>query len=226
MAFIKRQVNEASSDQSVKPSIANIDGLETKPVKNEIIKSIYVPVKCKWLNGLYDWAYIRGNNEKFISLTANFKDKAQQVKWISTYYRCLLESVLTISNIKTVEWTDLAELTNAFTFLITTPYFKELPDNYPFIKEIVRLKDKLKAFCLESQDEEHVQLKLKIETKQDLLLQRYELSMFSKITFNQLQLDFQQENVKQLNKLIEEQEREKKLVKEERPWQKRWRELL
>ncbi|MFM7024193.1 MAG: tyrosine-type recombinase/integrase, partial [Flavobacteriales bacterium] len=180
--------------------------------------------KCKWLDHLYDWVYIRGNDEKFSVLTTSYSDKAQQVKWVSIHYRCLLTCVLTISDMKTVEWADLAELTNAFTFLITTPYFQELPDNYPFTKEIVQLKDKLRTFCLETQNEACVQLKLKFDTKKELLLHRYELSMFPKITFHQLQMDFKAEHEKQVKKQKEEQEREKQL-KEERPWQKRWREM-
>ena len=247
MAFIKRQAasigliptklknvnnqeDETSNGQNVKPSSQDIDVLEAGTVKNEAVPSIlneaavYVPVKCKWLDSLYDWVYVRGNDEKLSSLTTSYNDKAQQVKWVSTHYRCLLTSVLTVSDMKTVEWTDLAELTNAFTFLIATPYFQELPDDYPFTKEIVRLKDKLRVFCIESQNEEHVQLKLKFDTKKELLLQRYEMSMFPKITFNQLQMDFKTENEKYVKKQEEEQEREKQL-KEERPWQKRWREM-
>ena len=117
---------------------------------------------------------------------------------------------------KIIEWADLAEITNAFTFLIIITYFKELPADYPFTKEIISLREKLNNFCLESQEDEYVQFRLKFDTKKKLLLQRFELaSVFTKINYNQLQLNFKTENDKLINKLKEE--RKAIQSREERP---------
>jgi len=187
MAFLKRQ--------NVKPSI-DVLGMDIikkesnkyKPLIYEDDERGYISVKCKWVNDLYNQFDNRGHDEWLR------RHITSQVEWISIHYRCLLDSVLTMSNMKAIEWVDLAELTNAFTFLITSDYFKTLPEDYPFTKAIVVLRDKLKLFCLETQDDEWVQFRLKFSTKKDLLLQRYELAcVFSKISFNQLQLDFKSE---------------------------------
>ena len=198
----KRQINGTSNGQNLKPSNTNTDGLDIETSKAETVNQtilveevIYTPIKCKWINKLYERFDERGNDGKFISPTTVFKDEVHQVQWVSLYYRCLLECVIIISEMKIVEWADLAELTNAFTFLIGTTYFKELPENYPYTKEIISLRDKLKHFCLETQVEELVQFCLKFETKKELLLQRFELSSaFPTISFNQLQADFRAEN--------------------------------
>ena len=116
------------------------------------------------------------------------------VEWISTHYRCLLENVLTVANIKSIDWDDIAELSNAFTFLINSNYYKRLPKMYPYKREIAALAHKLKTFCLERQDEEYVQFSLQFETKKNLLLQRFELSSaYPKISFRELQTNFSNE---------------------------------
>jgi len=223
--------NETSAkEQIVNPSNPNIDGSGRKILKTETVippvlieEKVYTPITCKWINELYERFNERGNDEKFNSPAIVFKDKINQVQWVSIHYRCLLESVLTVSEMKVVEWADLAELTNAFTFLIATIYFKELPDNYPYSKDIISLRDKLKYFCLETKEEEYVQFSLKLDTKKELFLQRFELSLaFPKINFNQLTLDFNIENNKQISNLKEDRRIKQSL--EEKPWQKKFRE--
>ena len=77
---------------------------------------------------------------------------------------------------------------------------------------------------METQNEEWVQLRLKFSTKKDLLLQRYELAnVFSKINFNQLQLNFHNEHAKQINKSNEAQENIE--VEKEKQWRIRFRAL-
>ena len=112
-------------------------------------------------------------------------------EWVSVHYLCLLGCILTIADMKAARWNDVAELYNAFLFLSSTEYYKELPNDYPFTKDIISLRDKLKSFCLETQQQEWVPFRLKFDDKIDLMLQRYELSdSFAKISFNQLQADF------------------------------------
>ena len=217
MAFLKRQ--------NVKPSIdvLGMDIIKKESNKYEPLiygddERGYIPVKCKWVNDLFNQFDNRGHDEWLR------RHITSQVEWISIHYQCLLDCVLTISSMKVIEWVDLAELTNAFTFLITSHHFKTLPEDYPFIKSIVVLRDKLKMFCLETQNEEWVQLRLKFSTKKDLLLQRFELAcVFSKISFNQLQLDFNNESDKQINKSNEAQENIE--VEKEKQWRIKFRAL-
>jgi hypothetical protein len=194
----KRQVFETSISQNIKPSIEKIDVSSIKPkeYKPESLiykedEEVYVPIRCKWMDELHNQFDERGR-DSWLKLL--YGEKEKKVEWISIHYRCLLDCIITVSEIKAVEWADLAELTNALTFLITSNYFKELPADYPFTKDIILLRDKLKCFCLETQDEEFAQLTLMFSTKKKLMLQRYELAtVYSKINFNQLQLNFKTE---------------------------------
>jgi hypothetical protein len=174
-----------------------------------------MPIKCKWIAELYNRYEKRQYYDRFNMPHIYFKDKMLEADWVSIHYRCLIECVLTLANIKTIEWNDIAELTNAFTFLTTCEYFKKLPFNYPYIKDMITLRDKLKSFCMETQNEEFVQFHLKAETKHDLLLQKFELA-FPKITFNELQLNFKTEFDKQQVCI---QEKNKSL--EVKGWQRR-----
>ncbi len=157
-----------------------------KPILTE--ESIYIPITCKWITSFYEQLDER-ENDAWLNGLSPFK--VRTVEWISVHYRCLLECILSLSNRKTVKWIDLAELCNAFIFLCTTSYYKDLPTDYPFKKGIISVRDKLKSFCMEAQGEERVLFRLKPDTKTNLMLQRYELAdLFSKISFNQLQTDF------------------------------------
>lgn len=147
--------------QNINISALNIDVSESK--------NSYMPIKCKWIGELYKRYEKRQYYDRFNMPHIYFKDKILEVDWVSIHYRCLIECVLTLANIKTIEWNDIAELTNAFTFLMTCEYFKALPFNYPYIKDMIALRDKLKSFCLETQEEEFVQLQWAKEKNNPLI---------------------------------------------------------
>ncbi|MCX6183004.1 MAG: hypothetical protein NT150_13880 [Bacteroidetes bacterium] len=245
MAFIKRK--EGFSDfvvskhqnvnsqkgQNVNPSIEKKETVNQNVKKLDVSTSHFtplpkknVPVVCHWVEHLHWQVYINGNHDNFRKLLTYFGEKASQVQWISVRYRCLLECVLNISEMKTIQWNDVAELTNGFTFLIESTWYKELPDNYPYTKKIVELRDNLKSFCLNSygEGENSVQLRLQFETKQLLMLQRCELSVFQKMTFNQFQQEIDAEKEIQIKKVQEEKARQKKTEKD-KIRDARWQEI-
>jgi len=212
---------ETEIETSIKEQTTKTSTLSYEPLLSERLnEKTYLPIYCKWINELNERFDERGNDTWFKLLST---EKERKVEWISIHYRCLLDTVLMVSDIKVIEWGDLAEITNAFTFLMSTTYFKELPADYPFTKEIISLREKLNNLCLETQEED-VQFRLKFDTKKELLLQRYELaSVFSKISFNQLQLDFKIENNKQIAKSKEEQEVMQSV--KEKHWRSRYKNL-
>ncbi len=236
ITYENERIETSIKKQIVKASRSNVDGLDRRVIKTESLmpKSLsneeetYEPIKCKWIKKLYERFNDRGNDEKFNTLAYTFKDKTTQVEWVSIHYRCLLECVITISEMKAVEWADLAELTNAFTFLISSTQFEELPENYPYLKDVVSLRDQLKGFCLATQDEEWMQFKLKFETKKNLFLQRFELSLsFPKINFNQLLREFEKVSNEHVNKTTETEEKEEWEIRqspEEKAWRRKFRE--
>ena len=203
--------SETSIEQMVKPPSKILDGSNKKEIsKSKTVspiltiltkEAVYVPVRCKWIDSLYDQINERGLDSWF------YKNACEGGKseWVSVHYLCLLGCILTIADMKAAQWNDVAELYNAFRFLSSTAYYKELPNDYPYTTDIFSLRDKLKSFCLETQQQEWVQLRLKFDDKIDLMLQRYELAdSFAKISFNQLQADFTIEHEKQAALLKEE----------------------
>jgi hypothetical protein len=181
------QYTEPSMEaQTFNPSIPVIDALS-------IENRLFVPVKCKWLVALYDRYHYRGNEEKLLGMS--------DINWVSIHYRCLLECVIAISEMKEVPLSDLAELTNAFTFLISSSYFESLPSEYPYTKKIIALRKKLRDFWIEMRGEDWIQFRLKWDTKRELMLYRFELSMvFPRIGFDELQENFRKEGDKIRNK--------------------------
>jgi hypothetical protein len=183
-------------EQNVNPS-NSIDVSISKAAESKTVnlkstdEHIYKPIACKWINEIYGRVNEIGNGERLSHSSTAFGEKYNQVEWVSIHYRCLLECVITLSEMKVIEWDSIAELTNAFIFLISSTHFKGLPENYPFTENIIALNDQLKKFCLENKHNERMQFRLKFDTKKNLFLQRFELSLtFSKITFNQLQTNF------------------------------------
>lgn len=208
--------NKTSIDKQSVNELSNaIDGLNTQTVNKSrgSGESEYVPIRCKWINELY---------ERFKLERSFFNNKEYQVEWINIRFRSLLECVLSLSRINIIEWKDLAELTNAFTFLILSEQFKDLPINYRYKKEIVLLRDKLKAYCIETQGEYFIKFRLKLDTKKELFFQRYELAQnFPKLTFNQIQQDFKNEQFKVNQKRIETQT----IEPDQKAWQVRFKDL-
>jgi hypothetical protein len=192
----EEQIVETSNGQNVNTSTdgSAMKGIEAGTINlKPLPDAVYKPVECKWINEIYALVRERENDEK-LNYLLTLEEKANPVKWISIHYHCLLDCVITLSEINNIPWDDLAEITNAFTFLITSVYFKELPATYPFTKSIISFRDKLKSFCLATKQEEQMQFRLKFETKKALFLQRFELSLiFPTITFNQLQINFKNE---------------------------------
>jgi hypothetical protein len=215
-ASIENSENETSIDRQTVNELSNaIDVLNAQTVNKSrgISEHEYIPIRCRWIDELY---------ERFKLENIFFKKKEYQIDWVSIRYRSLLECVLSLSRINIIEWKDLAELTNAFTFLMSSEQFKDLPITYPYRKEIVLLRDKLKAFCMETRGEECIKFRLKLDTKKELLFQRFALAQhFQKLTFNQVQQDFKNEQFKANQKRVETQRKEP----ERKAWQVRFGDL-
>jgi hypothetical protein len=111
------------------------------------------------------------------SLSKFFDAKDEAGVWVSERYRCLLEVLLTFSELKRIELDDLKEVCNAFTSLINSKYFKYIHPSYPYIDEIKKLREQIRNTCVKTIGE---QLKYRLcrEQKQKLIVARCELSQF------------------------------------------------
>jgi hypothetical protein len=127
-----------------------------------------------------------GERDLWYSLSKFFDSKDEAGVWVSERYRCLVEVLLTFSEMKRVELDDLKEVCNSFTDVIRSKYFKDLHPSYAYIDEIVQLRERLKVTCVKSNGG-FIKYRLSKEQKQTLIVTRFELSQFvAKRKFNEL----------------------------------------
>jgi hypothetical protein len=157
-----------------KQSIDKIIPAETK----------YIDYKSAFIDDLVEIMNEKGYGSK---LGALFYHKNVPTAWISLRYKCLLECLLTFSEMQEIDLDDLKEVCNAFTSLIQSRNFTYLPSSFPFINEIIKLRDTIKELCLNEDEDEPLKFRLKRETKLRMIATRWELAQcVPKINFSQL----------------------------------------
>lgn len=126
----------------------------------------------------------RGNIDYFM------EDVDLDCDWVNLRYRCLIESLLTLSEMESVSLDDLKEICNAFTGMIQSRDYENLPEYYPYAKDINTLWQTLKKLCSEADEEQALNFKLKRATRLNLIVTRWELAHFvRKESFNQLNFE-------------------------------------
>lgn len=119
--------------------------------------------------------------------TLFMEDNSGAFQWVSSRFKCLTECLLTFSEMKTIELDDLKEICNAFTMLIQSKYFKNLPQAYPYTHDILNLRESLKNICKNADENEPLKFRLQTQNKKNLIATRWELSHYvHKKTFSQL----------------------------------------
>lgn len=127
-----------------------------------------------------------GDRDLWYSLSKFFDSKDGAGMWVSERYRCLVEVLLTFSEMKRIELDDLKEVCNAFTDVLRSKYFKSLHPSFPYIDEINQLRERIKTTCLKSSGG-FIKYRLSKDQKQILIVTRFELSQFvPKIKFSEL----------------------------------------
>lgn len=107
--------------------------------------------------------------------------------WVSTRFKCLIECLLTFSEMKTIELDEIKEICNAFTLLVRSRYFNSLSNVYPYINEILNLRESLKKICLAAEENELLRFRLQSQTKNRLIAARWELHYYApKVNFSEL----------------------------------------
>lgn len=165
---------------SVNKIIVNTDNKESNEQSIEDTV-VYSSVFIRELQTLIDK---RDNIDYFM------EDTDMVCEWVNLRYRCLVESLLTVSEMRTVELDDLKEICNAFTSMIQSSDYESLPDYYPYAKDITTLWQSLKKICLEAVEDQTLNFKLKRSTRLCLLATRWELAHFvRKESFDQLDFE-------------------------------------
>lgn len=127
----------------------------------------------------------RDNLSKLSVLLYNNPETAAY--WVSLRYKCLVECLLTFSEMREIELDDLKEVCNALTSIIQSKSFNYLPQRYPYTNDIIEVRETIKQFCLTANEQEIVKLEFKKTTKLKMLATRWELANYvTKENFNQL----------------------------------------
>lgn len=100
------------------------------------------------------------------------------IKWVSLRLRCLVESLIKLSNFSVVEYDNIIALKEAFTALISSNYFTLLPANYPFSSLIKEVEQKLALICKQQEHCESIRFRLTVNRKVELIAVRFMLADF------------------------------------------------
>ncbi len=182
---------ESQEDQ--KPSInvvdvtnnESIDALEVNKNEQKDPETEYIYYKSSFVDALIELTNDRDNLSKLATLF--WDDASGTYMWVSTRFKCLVECLLTFSEMKTIELDELKDICNAFTLLIRSNYFKSLPQAYPYTNEILELRESLKKICESAYENEFFKFRLLPQTKKNLIATRWELHYYApKINFSEL----------------------------------------
>ncbi|MHB8261010.1 MAG: hypothetical protein ACYDCN_05300 [Bacteroidia bacterium] len=119
-------------------------------------------------------------------------DQTRYMFWMGKRLRCLIESIIRLSNYNRIDKNTLLCITDAFTRLVQSKAYKNLPDNFPYTELIKELCIKLNSLVQSNTCEEQIRFTLSPKLKSTLIITRYKmLDIFSPIKFSEL--DFTEE---------------------------------
>lgn len=184
---VKELAVNTETELSVKTDKQRIDPPITTPIvtenKTEAIKSDYDDHASRYVMQL---DRLHAERDVWYSLSKFFDEADESGMWVSERYRCLIDVLLTFSEMKRIELDDLKEVCNAFTDVIKSDYYQCLHHCYPYTQEIKKLRDQIKATCITT-SREQFKYRISREHKQNLIVSRFELSQFvGKSKFSEL----------------------------------------
>src|ERR1017187_9128402 len=106
--------------------------------------------------------------------------------------RCLIESMIRLSNYSRIDKNTLLCISDAFNRLVQSKAYKNLPDNFAYTELIKELCIKLNSLVQSNTCEEQIRFTLSPKLKSNLISTRYKmLNIFSPMKFSEL--DFTEE---------------------------------
>jgi hypothetical protein len=190
MRKIKAEHCEASS-QNVNVSSEKLSSLigVSEDVSNDIfLGREYQSITSAFITRVVRMMEQRNYDYELRTIIRELPALVNTLDWINVRFRCLVEALLTLSEKESVPVEDLYDVSNAFTLMLESSYYDQLPENYPYRKTIQRLRKKLHAACLQSADEEITKFQIRKETRIELIVIRCELrTVARKRPFSQLE---------------------------------------
>ncbi|WPV65969.1 hypothetical protein [Chitinophaga sp. LS1] len=104
--------------------------------------------------------------------------KLPTVKWVSLRLRCLLESVIGLSNMPSITYTDITAVKVAFNALVASQHFNNLPTNYPYTALVKELQSKVSLLAKKFKRKSSIPFRLLRNRKAELIGKRYILADF------------------------------------------------
>lgn len=137
-------------------------------------------------------AEIHGDDEEIIFSSPEkywAGDTLKVVQWVTMVMRCLIESIIQLSNRKYIDEHTLFEIADAFNRLIGSYSYDFLPKNYPYMNLIKELQPKMNAVAHSNKGKEKICFRLSPERKAKLIAVRFLIANFvPKIKFSELEL--------------------------------------
>lgn len=183
---LSTQLNNGSKYPSIQQKQDSLteNGLSVKTDKARTSeeKSPYVFHESAFINELVDLINQRIDNIQYFSVDADM-----ECEWLNVRYRCLVEGLLTLSEMKTIDLDDLKEICNAFIAFSLSEEARNPPEFYPYTNDIKELAISLRRLCIEADEDHPLKLRLKKKTKLKLFATRWELAhVVKRENFNDL----------------------------------------
>lgn len=161
-----------------------------KPIKP---KSTYRWVMSKFLFDISDYVTKNCLIELRFQVWRNStsKEYIKEEIWVSLRFKCLVESLLRLSEIKRVDYPTITAVSRAFTTLLNSWQFNCLVDKtYPYKDLIRELEDKMKKYVAATRAGEEILFKMSREKKIQLIATRHLIGDFvPSIEFSELDFE-------------------------------------
>ncbi len=198
------------SEQKINKQDTELENKSSSAVEQEETQE-YKRLESKFIKSI-EKNYLNNNEHLFNEPLRYWNGShAVNVNWISVRLRCLLESIIKLSNYNKIDKHTLLCITDAFNRLIKSNAFKNLPDKYPYSGLIKELCIKLNRLVQKSEYSEQIKFSLSTEIKSRLISIRYEmLNYFPASKFSELDFIEEKNLLGKNEKNENEKENEKK----------------
>ncbi len=151
----------------------------------------YEWVESRFINSIRGLIDVSDEEDKFSHPKKYWlPNDIQYIHWVTVRVRCLLESVIKISNCPCIDRQTMLELADAFKRLVFCDLFKWMPKNYPCTKWMTELNEKIQAFAIANNNCETIRFRLSPERKTKLIAQRFVIGDFvPKVKFTELEFE-------------------------------------
>jgi hypothetical protein len=146
------------------PSLKNDPEPEYKWVDPKIFKLIESYHQYESKESMFRDAYLHWNHQSL-----------ESINWINVRLRCLIESMLRLSNYSQIDIKTLFCIADAFNRLMKSDSYITLPSNYPYKELIEELSVKLCELARSNADLETVKFVLPLKRKTMLIALRHEM---------------------------------------------------